>query len=192
MTYLRIKSFWDYQNADVWKKARANKGGHRHPAWCKLFVQSDLELQSQRPMVRLVFYELLKLATRHANVIPNESEALAKAMSTPPKETREAITVLLQGGWLEETKTARASRAPSRKSRESFAPREEKRRREEKRPKDQPSVRPSSVAKDAGLTDGHEIDLDPEPVPIDDDPEPPAVNGSAAALLDRLTQEAPT
>lgn len=145
MTYLRVRSFWEYQNADVWKKAKANKGGHRHPAWCKLFVQSDLELQSQKPMVRLVFYELLKLATQYANVIPNESQAIAKAISVPPKETRQAVSVLLKGGWLEETKTARVSRAPSRKSREKLSPREEESREELEETED----------------------LDPEPVPKD-------------------------
>lgn len=46
MTYLRVRNFWDYQNADIWKKAQGNKGGHRHPPWCKLQTLSPTEVRS--------------------------------------------------------------------------------------------------------------------------------------------------
>lgn len=110
MTYLRIKNFWSYQNADVWKKARANKSGHKHPAWCKLYVARDLELDALHPMVRLVFYELLRLATITGNVIPNDISTIAKAISTPRQEVVKAIPVLLKGAWLSETRSPRRSR----------------------------------------------------------------------------------
>lgn len=51
------------------------------------------------------------------------------------------------------------------------------------------SVSPSGGPQTAdGLTDGTDDQHDPEPLP--DDPEPVAANGTAAALLDRLTEEA--
>lgn len=118
MKYLRVRNFWDYQNADVWKKAQANKGGHRHPPWCKLHVARDFELDAQRPIVRLVFYELLRLATVHANAIPNDSQAIANAISMRSQDVSHALEKLLKGGWLSETRTPRSSRAPSRKFRQ--------------------------------------------------------------------------
>lgn len=115
MTYLRVRNFWNYQNADAWKKAKANKKGHKHPAWCKLYVARDFELDAERPIVRLVFLELLKLATIYANVIPNNSQLIANAISLPPKDVAQAIEELLNGAWLTETQSARRSREPSRK-----------------------------------------------------------------------------
>lgn len=117
MSYLRIRNFWDYQNADAWTKARQNKGGHRHPAWCKLYVARDLELDAEKPIVRLVFYELLRLATVCGNVIPNDISRIANAISTPRQDVAQAIPRLLKGGWLLESATARRSREPSRKVR---------------------------------------------------------------------------
>lgn len=130
MSYLRIRKFWDYQNADAWKKARENKGGHRHPAWCKLYVARDLELDRQKPVVRLVFYELLRLATVHDNVIPNDMSTIANAISIPRQQVSEAIEILLKGAWLSQTSTPRRSREPSRKIRDQIESREEKKRKE--------------------------------------------------------------
>lgn len=110
MTYLRIRNFWDYQNADVWKKAKANKKGHRHPPWCKLYVARDLEIDALPPITRLVFYELLRLATVTGNVIPNDISTIANAISIPRQEVAKAIPMLLKGAWLSETKTSRRSR----------------------------------------------------------------------------------
>ena len=126
MNYLRVKNFWDYQNADAWKKAKANKGGHKHPAWCKFYVARDMELDREKPMVRLVFYELLRLATVCENAIPNDSQAIAKAISTPTQATTQAIERLLEMGWLSETRTRRSSRKPSRKILHQIEIREEK------------------------------------------------------------------
>lgn len=114
MTYLRIRNFWKYQNADAWKKAQVNKGGHKNPAWCKLYVTRDLELDAEKPITRLVFYELLRLATVHSNAISNDSKAIASAISLPTQAVSQAIHRLLEGGWLSETKTGRASRERSR------------------------------------------------------------------------------
>lgn len=110
MNYLRVRNFWNYQNADVWKKARANKRGHRHPPWCKLHVARDLEFDGLPPMTRFVFYELLRLATVSGNVIPNDISTIANAISTPRQEVAKAIPTLLKGAWLSESKSPRRSR----------------------------------------------------------------------------------
>jgi hypothetical protein len=115
VSYLRIKNFWEYQNADAWKKARKNKGGHKHPAWCKFHCARDQELDAEKPMTRLVFYELLRLSTIYENAILNDISKIAKAISMSPDATRQAIDRLLEVGWLSETKTPRRSREPSRK-----------------------------------------------------------------------------
>lgn len=110
MTYLRVRRFWDYQNADAWKKAAGNKNPPRHPPWCKLFVHRDEQLDMLDVKTRLVFYELLRLATRYGNAIPNESEIIAKQISMKPQDVVNAVLTLLEGRWLQESKTARHSR----------------------------------------------------------------------------------
>ena len=110
MTYLRIRKFWDYQNADAWKKAQANKRGPKHPPWCKLYAYRDEELDSLPVATRLVWFELLRLAVVHANAIPNETQRIAKQISMEPGEVANAVAQLLQGAWILETKTPRLSR----------------------------------------------------------------------------------
>src|SRR5574337_882039 len=88
-------------------------------------------------MVRLVFYELLKLATIHSNAIPNDSEAIAKAISIAPREVSQAVTRLLEGAWLCETSTKRFSREPSRKSLDKIEKEIEKKKTLAKRSRDE-------------------------------------------------------
>ena len=132
MSYLRIRNFWNYQNADAWNKAEKNRGGHRHPAWCKLLVHRDMELDLEPPLVRLVFLELLRLATVHANAIPKNEKAIAKAISLPTQQVGQAIHRLLEAGWINESNSARRSRIPSRGSREARSPRAELKQEKEK------------------------------------------------------------
>lgn len=122
MTYLRIRKFWDYQNADAWKKSSQNKRGVKHPQWCKLYVYRDTGLDQYPCHIRLVWFELLRLATVHANAIPNETQAIAKQISMPHKQVCEAIQKLLEGAWIQETKTTRRSRNLSRGNLETKPP----------------------------------------------------------------------
>lgn len=117
MTYLRVTNFWEYQNADAWNKAGEKKRGPRRPTWCKLFVYRDDELDRQPAHVRLVFLELLRLATLYANAIPNDSQRIANEIRVDPKLVSKALTDLEKGGWIKGSKTARFSRKPSRKTR---------------------------------------------------------------------------
>lgn len=123
MAYLSVANFWKYQNADAWKKAKT------HPPWFKHYVHRDRELDALPYPARLLFWELLAAATRYENVLGpgglNGSEAKLsdseEILSWIQSETRvdietirETLPLLLQGGWLSQTKTARRSRKPSR------------------------------------------------------------------------------
>lgn len=142
--YLRVRNFWDYQNADAWKKARANKRGNRHPAWCKLYAARDYEIDQLPVVTRLVWYELLRLATIHANAIPNDSQLILKQISIDSQDYANACGQLIKGGWIKVSKTKRLSREPSR----NFLPLDRDRDRENPLPpfqgKSQPPKIPSS------------------------------------------------
>lgn len=111
MTYLRVREFWAYQNADAWKKAlAAKKSERRYPTWCKLSVRRDREMDALPIHTRLLYLELLRLAVEHANVIPNDPEWISKQISMPRGAVTKGIRELLKGAWIQETKSARLSR----------------------------------------------------------------------------------
>lgn len=111
MTYLRVREFWEYQNADAWKKAlAAKKSERRYPTWCKLVVRRDRDMDTLPIATRLLYLELLRLAVEHTNVIPNDSEWIAKQISMTPGAVTKGITELLKGAWIQETKSNRLSR----------------------------------------------------------------------------------
>ncbi len=120
MSYLSVRRFWDYQNADVWKKSKG------HPPWFKFYVHRDREVDELPPLARLLWYELLAAACRHGNVLKanlNESERdlkwICSEVRMEPEEVAEYLPMLLKGGWLSQTRTPRRSRKPSRKVLES-------------------------------------------------------------------------
>lgn len=102
--YLRVKNFWAYQNADVWKKSRV------HPPWCKFFVHRDLELDQLPWEARLLWYELLGVATRYANAFLSETQWIANETRMPPSIVRKHLPRLVEGGWLSYSSTGRRSR----------------------------------------------------------------------------------
>ena len=111
MTYLRVERFWEYQNADAWKKALAAKKSVRHhPTWCKLTVYRDREMDALDYPTRLLFMELLRLAVLHTNVIPNDSEWIAKQISMLPGDVAKGVEELRKGRWIKVTRSARLSR----------------------------------------------------------------------------------
>lgn len=115
MSYLRIRNWERYQNADVFKKS----GGK--PPWVKLFVRRDLELDEACIEARILFYELLKVAGEYANVMSNDLNWISRETRLPLDVVVKGLPVLRKGAWLSETKSARRSR----KIREKFSTREE-------------------------------------------------------------------
>ena len=115
--YLRIRNFWEYQNADAWKKAKQTKRGH--PAWCKVYVQPDLELQRLPWEAEQLFYALLRVATKYTNVFPNDSEWIVKETRIPLSVVSEMLPQLVKGRWLSQSRSAR----PSRNILEKLSPR---------------------------------------------------------------------
>lgn len=140
MGYLSVTRFWDYQNADVWKKAKG------HPPWFKHYVHHDRELDELPNDARLLYYELLAAATRNGNVLKATLKRSGSEVNEDLKwlcaETRmeaeaiaEHLPTLLKGGWLSETRTPRRSRKPSRKTLESsLEPKEEEVEEDKERP----------------------------------------------------------
>ena len=129
MTYLRVRNFWEYQNADAWKKARDTKRGH--PPWCKLYVQQDIELQQLPWEAEQLFYALLRVATKYANVFPNDSQFIVNETRIPLSIVGKHLPLLVKGRWVSQTKSSR----PSREVLEKFAPRSRERSRTPKSPK---------------------------------------------------------
>jgi len=109
MSYLRFRNWKRYQNADLAKKS------HGGLAWVKLWTIRDEELMALTPTTRLLFYELLKLAGREMNAIPNYMNFISGHTGLTLKQTVNGVQTLLEGAWLSETKTKRNSRNESRK-----------------------------------------------------------------------------
>lgn len=112
MTYLSVSNFWKYQNADVWKKSKT------HPPWFKHYVHRDPELDKLPVCARLLFWELLAAATRYSNVLEADLNWLYAETRVEPERIAEMLPLLLEGGWLSETKSRRRSRKSSREYRE--------------------------------------------------------------------------
>ncbi len=104
MSYLSITNFWRYQNADVWKKSPV------HPPWFKHYVCRDPELDKLPPEARLLFWELLAVATKYANVFERDLNALSAETRLPPETIASNLLKLIQGGWIKETRSRRRSR----------------------------------------------------------------------------------
>lgn len=116
MSFLRIRNWEHYQNADVFKKS----GGT--PPWCKLYTRRDIDLDQACLEARLLFVELLKCASEYGNVMRGDPEWIARETRMPIAAVVKGLPVLLKGAWLSESKTPRRSR----KILEALAPREEK------------------------------------------------------------------
>ncbi len=111
MSYLRIRNWEHYQNADIFKKAKGK------PPWVKLYTAmlEDDDLLRLDLVTQLLFDRLLLLAARNANAISNDSQEIANRVRIPADQVAKGIQELLKGAWLSETKTARGSRKSSRK-----------------------------------------------------------------------------
>lgn len=106
MNYLSVSNFWKYQDRNAWKKTKT------HPPWFKLYVHRDRELDALPQLARLLFYELLACATRNSNVLEADLNWIWAETRVEPETIREYLPVLLKGGWLSQTKSARRAPKP--------------------------------------------------------------------------------
>ncbi len=106
MSFLRIRNWEHYQNADIFKKAKGK------PPWVKLYTAmlDDHELLALDPVTQLLFDRLLLLAAKTANAIPSDPEWIANRVGIKRESVTKGCAVLLKGAWLSETKTDRGSR----------------------------------------------------------------------------------
>ncbi len=109
--FLRVRNWEKYQNADL-----AKKSGADGLAWVKLWTRDDYELSQESYLVRLLFVEILKLAGREMNAIPNDLNWISSRCDMNVKDVAKGLDVLLKQGWLSQTKSNRRSRQHSRQS----------------------------------------------------------------------------
>jgi hypothetical protein len=96
--YLAIRNWNKYQHYQ-----------RRQPPWIKLYISllDDDEIQALPVPTRLLWVDLLLLAARTANAIPDDREAIAKSLKLEPEACREGIDQLLKGRWIVGRKTTR-------------------------------------------------------------------------------------
>lgn len=108
MSYLSVVNFWKFQNADAWKKAKT------HPPWFKCYVHRDRDIDALPLEARLLWIELLAVATRYSNVLEADLNWLWAETRIKPDVIAEMLPMLIKGGWLSQTETRRRSRKVSR------------------------------------------------------------------------------
>lgn len=101
MTYLSVTNFWKYQDRNAWKKTKT------HPPWFKFYVHRDQDIDHLPVAARLLFIELLAVATRYRNVLEADPNWIRMETRIELELITENLPLLLKGGWLRETKTAR-------------------------------------------------------------------------------------
>jgi hypothetical protein len=126
-TYLRVRNWGRFQNKDIFKKSDGS------PPWVKFYVKllDDYEFSRLPYGTQLTYLKLLLVAARKRNAIPNDLEWLVKQTAMDAGTLLEAITVLLQEGWLSQTKSKRESRTIRESVERKIAPRQDKTRQEE-------------------------------------------------------------
>lgn len=102
---------------------------NRRPVWIKFHVEllDDVELRRLPYATRLLWDQLLLLAARLDNLIPNDAEEIANMTRIDYQSVEEGVALLLQGAWLREKRASKtladgyqpasktlASRAPAR------------------------------------------------------------------------------
>jgi hypothetical protein len=92
-------------------------GNIKRPVWIKAYAHllDDGEDHALPIPTRLLWRQLLLLAARHGNAIPNVPKRIADDTHLPLRVVREGLPILLETGWLRETKTDRRSIAGSRR-----------------------------------------------------------------------------
>lgn len=106
MTYLSVVNFWKHQDKNAWKKAKY------HPPWFKHVVHRDRDLDRLPLEARLLWWELLAAATRYSNVLEADLNWLSMETRINPETIKQVLPLLVKGGWLSETKTARRATKP--------------------------------------------------------------------------------
>jgi hypothetical protein len=106
VSYLSVTNFWKYQDKNAWKKAKT------HPPWFKQYVHRDIELDALPLEARLLFYEILAVATRYSNVLEADLNWLWAETRIEPELIGAMLPLLLKGGWLSQTKSKRRGASP--------------------------------------------------------------------------------
>lgn len=157
-TYLRIRNWETYQNADIFKKSKGR------PPWVKLYVAmlDDYKFGLLPHVTQLLFIKLLLVTAKAGEAIVNDSEWLVKQTGIGSEDIVNSVALLVKGAWLTETKTLRRSR----KIRDTFAkdsPLEQNREEEIK----DPPVAPPTAEPDFDVNGAATFTTPERPRPID-------------------------
>jgi hypothetical protein len=116
-TYLSVRN-WD----------RFQHYKDRRPLWIKFYVEllDDVELRRLPIETRLLWDQLLLLAARLDNAIPNDPEELWTLTRIAPDAIGKGIDQLIKGRWLRETQTPRRASKLLAKRTKSASPETEK------------------------------------------------------------------
>lgn len=116
----------------------------RNPIWIKFYVEllDDTWMKKQPYHVRLLWDQLLLLAARFSNAIPNDSEEIAALTRIQHEDVVDGLDVLLGCRWLSQTKSKRrASKRASNLASELDSPEGEVEVEREKELQTSPSPR---------------------------------------------------
>ncbi len=124
MSYLAVSKWGEYQHY----KSRVPK----HQTWIKYHVRllDDTGIRSLPVPTRLLWDQLLLLAARYGNAIPNDSEALAVLTGIGAEDVANGVATLLKGRWIQETRTPRRSSNRLAGGKQNASPRTEQKREE--------------------------------------------------------------
>lgn len=118
MSYLSVRNWNHYQHYKT-----------RRPVWIKLHLEllDDHQIRALPYPTRLLWDQLLLLAGKYANAIPNDLKLISGLTGIEPEDCREGIHTLLKGRWLREKRTTRtASKRASNPASHSASPEVEK------------------------------------------------------------------
>lgn len=153
MTYIRVVKWDEYQHY----------GDRRNPPWIKLHTSmlDKPEIRQMPLLTRLLWVELLLLASRSRNATEADLKLLSSQTRIPRKDIREGLAYLAKMGWIKETQTSRpASKRASNRASKALAPRALARSRSRKVLKDQtPLPRGKAAANGATADDDVAFDL---------------------------------
>ncbi len=100
MSYLSVRNWERYQHYR-----------DRRPIWIKFYVEllDDVELRRLPVATRLLWDQILLLAARLDNAIPNDAEELSFLTRIPQKAVAVGIKQLVAGRWLSEKRSRSAA-----------------------------------------------------------------------------------
>jgi hypothetical protein len=140
----------------------------RKPIWIKFYVETldDTELRRLPYATRLLWDQILLLAARFDNRIPNDPEEISYLTRIDLVSVQEGIAALLQGAWIRETRASKPASKPLAETEQDASPRARPRARGEAEAEAEKekgrAVRSETTTRANGATNGQPVKQDRE------------------------------